>query len=141
MFAGLIISPGPSRSARGASRGMSRQEGRFSLASGAGPDCVKFFTRYAILIQPVGWTYHSRMSKDDDDSFLARSTRSFQQGAEQSGPAASASYTLIGAIILLGGLGYVVDRWRGTSPWFLLAGLLLGLIVGFVDLARFVWKK
>ena len=81
------------------------------------------------------------MPNDDHDSFLARSTRSFQESAELSGPAASASYTLIGAIILLGGLGYVVDRWRGTSPWFLLAGLLLGLIVGFVDLARFVWKK
>lgn len=81
------------------------------------------------------------MAKDDDDSFLSRSTRSFQESAEQSGPAAGASYTLIGAIILLGGIGYAVDRWRGTSPWGILAGLLLGLIVGFVDLARFVWKK
>ena len=57
------------------------------------------------------------------------------------GTGGGASYTLIGAIILLGGIGYAVDSWRGTSPWFLLAGLLLGLIVGFVDLARFVWKK
>jgi F0F1-type ATP synthase assembly protein I len=81
------------------------------------------------------------MAKNDDDSFLSRATRSFQESAEQSGPAAGASYTLIGAIILLGGIGYAVDRWRGTSPWGLLAGLLLGLIVGFVDLARVVWKK
>jgi len=40
------------------------------------------------------------MSKDDDDSFLARSTRSFQESAEQSGPAASASYTLIGSWVV-----------------------------------------
>ena len=40
---------------------------------------------------------------------------------------------------LLGGLGYAVDRWWGTSPWLLLAGLLLGLIVGFYDLARTIW--
>jgi F0F1-type ATP synthase assembly protein I len=48
---------------------------------------------------------------------------------------------LIGAIILLGGIGYAVDYWRGTSPWFLLAGLVLGLIVGFYELARAVFKR
>jgi F0F1-type ATP synthase assembly protein I len=81
------------------------------------------------------------MPKDDGKSFLARSTQSFQENVEKAGPAAGASYTLIGAIILLGGIGYAVDSWRGTSPWFLLTGLVLGLIVGFLDLARVVWKK
>ena len=54
---------------------------------------------------------------------------------------AMGSYTLIGAIMLLGGIGYAVDWWRGTSPWFLLAGLALGLIVGFYELARAVFKR
>ncbi len=59
---------------------------------------------------------------------LARSVRLrvFQENIRRSGPAAAASYTLIGAILLLGGIGYALDAWRGTSPWFLLAGLLLG---------------
>lgn len=52
-----------------------------------------------------------------------------------------ASYTLIGAILLLGGIGYVLDRWVGTTPWFVLAGLLMGLIVGFYELAKSVWHK
>ena len=65
----------------------------------------------------------------------------FQKDVLRAGPAVAASYTLIGAIILLGGVGYAVDTWRGTSPWFLLAGLSLGLVVGFVDLIRAVWKK
>ena len=52
-----------------------------------------------------------------------------------------ASYTLIGAIILLGGIGYAIDEWRGTSPWFLLGGLLMGLVVGFYELAKMVFKK
>ena len=56
------------------------------------------------------------------------------------GPAASASYTLIGAILLLGGIGFVVDRWLETPPWFLLAGLLMGIVVGFYELAKTVWK-
>ena len=30
---------------------------------------------------------------------------------------------------------------RGTSPWFLLGGLIAGLVVGFYGLARTVWHK
>ena len=76
-----------------------------------------------------------------DLGFLARSARRLQENAERAGPAAGASYTLIGAIIVLGAIGYSLDRWRGTSPWFLLAGLLVGIIVGFVELARVVWRR
>ncbi|HKY20515.1 MAG TPA: AtpZ/AtpI family protein [Vicinamibacterales bacterium] len=75
----------------------------------------------------------------DDLDFLARSFRYLQENVRRSGPAAAASYALISAIILLGGIGYAVDEWRGTSPWFLLGGLLLGLIVGFYDLAKTVF--
>jgi len=81
------------------------------------------------------------VAKDDRQSFLVRATQALQENVERAGPAASASYTLIGAIILLGGLGYAVDVWRGTSPWFLLGGLLVGLIVGFFELAKTVWHK
>jgi F0F1-type ATP synthase assembly protein I len=65
----------------------------------------------------------------------------FQETVRKSAPAAMGSYSLIGAIILLGGIGYAVDYWRGSSPWFLLAGLVLGLIVGFYELARTVFKR
>lgn len=59
----------------------------------------------------------------------------------RSGPAAAAGYTMIGAIVLLGGIGYALDEWRGTSPWFLLGGLMLGLIVGFYELAKTIWRS
>ena len=59
----------------------------------------------------------------------------------RSGPAAAAGYTLIGAIVLLGGIGYALDEWRGTSPWFLLGGLMLGLVVGFYELAKTIWRS
>jgi len=72
---------------------------------------------------------------------LARSLKVFQDTVVSAGPAAGASYSLIGAIILFGGIGYAVDRWRGTSPAFLFGGLVLGLIVGFYGLARAVWHK
>lgn len=73
--------------------------------------------------------------------FLADSARQFQENAERAGPAAGASYTLIGSIIVLGGIGYAIDRWQGTTPWFLLGGLLLGIVVGFYELAKSVWRK
>jgi F0F1-type ATP synthase assembly protein I len=81
------------------------------------------------------------MADRDREPFLARSARSLQENAEHAGPAAGASYTLIGAIIFLGGIGYAVDRWRGTSPWFLIGGLMLGIVVGMYELARIVWKR
>lgn len=72
---------------------------------------------------------------------VVRSLNAFQENLRRAGPAALAGYTLIGAILLLGGLGYAIDYWRGTRPWFLLAGLLLGIVVGFYELARTVWQS
>lgn len=72
---------------------------------------------------------------------FARSAKSLQENATQAGPAASASYTIIGAILLLGGVGYAVDAWLGISPWGLFAGLLAGIVVGFYELARTIWRK
>ena len=79
----------------------------------------------------------ARSRKDD----LARSAKSLQDNLVRAGPAMAASYTLIGAILLLGGIGYALDAWLGTSPWFLLSGLLLGIIVGFYELAKTVWRR
>lgn len=84
---------------------------------------------------------HIDMRDDDRSFFWARSLKNLQNNVERAGPAAAASYTLIGAIILLGGLGYLVDRWLGSAPWGLLAGLLLGIVVGFYELAMAVWKR
>ena len=75
------------------------------------------------------------------DRFLERSTRALQENAERAGPAAGASYTLIGALLLLGAVGYGIDQWRGTSPWFLVGGLFLGVVVGLYELAKTVWHR
>ena len=81
------------------------------------------------------------MAKRTRPFSFAQSAKSLQDNVTQSGPAASASYTLIGAIILLGGIGYGVDAWRGTAPWGLLIGLLLGIVVGFYELVKTIWHK
>jgi F0F1-type ATP synthase assembly protein I len=82
----------------------------------------------------------ARQQGDSSGRHLERSLKAFQDNVRRAGPAAAAGYSLIGAIILLGGIGYAVDAWRGTSPWFLVAGLVLGLVVGFYELAKTVWR-
>jgi F0F1-type ATP synthase assembly protein I len=77
----------------------------------------------------------------NNKNFIADSFRYFQKIIRESGPAASASYTLIGAIILLGGIGYVLDKWLNTAPYLLLGGLLIGIIVGFYELAKTMWRN
>ena len=81
------------------------------------------------------------MAKRQRESPLARAARGLQANATRSGPVAGASYTLIGAIVLLGGIGYAVDRWLETEPWGLITGLMLGIVVGFYELAKTVWRK
>jgi F0F1-type ATP synthase assembly protein I len=62
--------------------------------------------------------------------------RAFQENVQRAGPAATASYTLIGGILLLGGLGYVADLSWDTSPWLLLTGLFLGIAAGFYAIVK-----
>jgi len=76
------------------------------------------------------------MNVDESTRRLARTMRAFQERALQAGPAASASYSLIGAIALFGGLGYALDAWLKTQPALLLTGLLLGVAAGFYLLVK-----
>jgi len=69
-------------------------------------------------------------------SNLSAANRELQQTLARSEPRIAASYALVGAILVFGGAGYALDRWLGSSPWLLAAGLLLGLGIGFANLAR-----
>jgi F0F1-type ATP synthase assembly protein I len=71
---------------------------------------------------------------------VAKKIRAVQSTLDQVGPAAFASYTLVGAVLLLGALGYAFDRWQGTSPWGLVIGLFLGIAVGFYELIKYTRK-
>ena len=77
---------------------------------------------------------------DERDPFLGKSLRYMQENIRRAGPAAAASYTLIGSILLLGGGGAVIDRSPDSAPWGLFVGLLLGVVVGLYEVAKAVWK-
>jgi len=78
--------------------------------------------------------------RQDGDGLLGQTTE-FQRNLRSSAHYAAASYTLIGGIVVLGGLGYFADGWFDTSPWLLLLGLLMGILVGFYELIRVVWGR
>ena len=79
-----------------------------------------------------------RLLSDKNRCHLAQSS---QRYLRQSGPAAGAAYTLMGAILFLGALGFFLDHYFNTSPVLLLLGLGLGIVVGFYELAKTIFKK
>ena len=81
------------------------------------------------------------MTKPNRPFSFGKSAKSLQENVTRAGPAAAASYTLIGAIILLGGIGYAVDSWQGTAPWGLVIGLILGVVVGFYELVMMTRQR
>jgi F0F1-type ATP synthase assembly protein I len=65
----------------------------------------------------------------------ARANAELQDTLQRGEPRIVASYALIGAVLLFGGLGYAVDWWAGSLPWGTIVGLLVGLSIGFANLA------
>jgi F0F1-type ATP synthase assembly protein I len=71
----------------------------------------------------------------------ARSIRSLQANLRRGEPGILASYALIGAVIAFGGLGFIIDRFADTAPWFLIVGLLGGVGIGFYNLVKTAWRR
>ena len=61
------------------------------------------------------------------ESFRAAANESLQENLDRGEPSIFAGYGVVGALLLFGGIGYLLDWWLGTLPWFLLAGLAIGL--------------
>ena len=55
--------------------------------------------------------------------------------------AIGASYSVLGALALFGVGGYYLDRYRENENFWLIIGLLLGVIVGMYELAKYILKK
>lgn len=45
---------------------------------------------------------------------------------------------LVAPMMALGAVGYLLDRKLATTPWLLLAGLLVGMTIGFISFFRLV---
>ena len=78
------------------------------------------------------------MPNDSRRRFLADANESMERNLTGNESTILASYRLIGALLFLGGAGYLLDRWLDSAPWLLLLGLAVGAFVGFVGLYRLV---
>ena len=54
----------------------------------------------------------------------------------KSGLAYAAAFSLFAGVVSGLILGWLLDRWLGTSPWLLVAGVVLGAAAGFYELVR-----
>jgi len=59
-----------------------------------------------------------------------------QEANRKSGTAYAAALVLFASVASFCGLGWLADRWFGTAPWLLAAGLVLGAAVGFYQFIR-----
>ena len=62
--------------------------------------------------------------------------RDSQEANQKSGIAYAAAFTLFMSVAVMTGFGWLMDRWLGTQPWLLVAGIVLGSIAGFYQFVR-----
>ena len=64
-----------------------------------------------------------------------------QHGRQSLQKAIGASYSVLGALAFFGFGGYWLDRYRGNENFWLIIGLLLGVVIGMYELAKYIFKK
>jgi ATP synthase protein I len=70
-------------------------------------------------------TYLTVKSEDDQ-----------QETNRKSGLAYAAAFSLFSAVVAGLLAGWLMDRWLETRPWLLVAGIVLGAVVGFYQFIR-----
>jgi F0F1-type ATP synthase assembly protein I len=77
------------------------------------------------------------MSDDPNESpKLTKSQKVVRDMAQQSGLAMELPFTIVGAILFAGFLGFLADKWLHTSPWLLIVGGALGFLSSIMEITR-----
>lgn len=58
----------------------------------------------------------------------------------RSGIAYAAALALFFTVATMLGLGWLLDRWLNTSPWLMVAGIVVGSILGLYEFIRLTSK-
>ena len=69
------------------------------------------------------------MAKDDE-----------QEVTRRSGMAYAAGLGIFLSVAAMMGFGWLLDGWLGTSPWLMVAGIILGSVVGLYEFIRIISK-
>lgn len=62
--------------------------------------------------------------------------QSDEETNRKSGIAYAAALSLFVSVAALCGVGWLLDRWLGTKPWLMVAGIVLGAAAGFYELVK-----
>jgi ATP synthase protein I len=66
--------------------------------------------------------------------------RDDEETNRKSGIAYAAAFSLFVSVAAFCGLGWLLDRWLGTRPWFLVTGIIVGAAAGFYEFVRLTSK-
>jgi F0F1-type ATP synthase assembly protein I len=72
----------------------------------------------------------------DEDERESQETEQ-QETTRKGGMAYAAGLAIFFSVLSFMGLGWLLDRWLGTS-WLMLAGIILGAVVGFYEFIRII---
>jgi len=75
-------------------------------------------------------------AEKDEVSRPAYIPDSVEETARKSGLAFSAGIAFFGSIVFMLFLGWLADLLLGSSPWGIVAGIVLGAIIGFIQFFR-----
>jgi ATP synthase protein I len=83
------------------------------------------------------------MTQPPSDPHDDSGRRRVDEDAERAGwyRMAGVGIEFIVAIALFAGIGYGIDRWRGTGPWGILIGAAVGFAVGLRAMIRVAMKS
>jgi len=58
----------------------------------------------------------------------------------KSSVAYAAGLSLFFSVAAMTGVGWALDRWLGTKPWMMVAGIVIGAALGFYQFIRLTSK-
>jgi len=85
-----------------------------------------------------------RSAQDEPFVLSYQQPQSTEETVRQTGLAWSAGIAFFGAIVFMLFLGWIADLLLGSSPWGIVGGIVLGAIIGFMQLFRIssqIFKK
>ncbi len=74
------------------------------------------------------------MSTNEQPS--ARKDKSWQSELGRSSSSLGLGIQLAGSMLVYVIIGYFVDKWLDTAPWFIVIGSIVGMVAFFFQLAR-----
>ena len=74
--------------------------------------------------------------KDEPVEVLPYTPETVEETARNRGLAFSAAMFLVSSVAVMLFLGWLLDRYAGTSPGFLVGGIFVGAVIGFYQFFR-----